>query len=249
MTALILIFSVASADDYAEARSFADFLQVHYDVTFLIGDECKTVITEGFEIGDDPSGYTPLRNLLHLETLEPALQVIDDCFAFYPQGFFSKFYCPQAKNGLRILVPNRLLYDGNTMAGVTTIQDGYINIFLGLGSFYTLNVHHELWHAMEYRIEFDDPDIFDSWSQLNPEGFEYSEDYFGMNIFDQAKAYDEWFVRGYSVISELEDRATVIEALFLFDDLWWDQYPKIKRKLDTLLSAVNPVFGNVYFID
>ena len=241
--------SLQSTDiaDITEARGLADFMQEHYNITILIGDECDSIVTDGFTLGDDPGGRTPLKDLMNLETYEGDLQTIDDCFSVYPRGFFSKFRSPQAESGLRILLVDSILYDGNRMAGVTTVQDGYINIFLGLGGFQELNVHHELWHAIEERIRFDTPDVFDSWYLLNPEDFLYSGDYFEMDIWEQAAYHDYCFVRGYSTISEEEDRATVIEAVFLFDDDWWDDHPQIRKKLDTLLAAAHPVFGDIYF--
>ena len=58
---------------------------------------------------------------------------------------------------------------------------------------------------------------------------------------------NDWFVRGCSVVNDMEDRATVIEAIFLYDSDWWTEHPHIQAKLDALLSASEPVFGNVYF--
>ncbi|MBR2824549.1 MAG: hypothetical protein IKE24_12805 [Clostridia bacterium] len=170
-----------------------------------------------------------------------------DCLSVYLPGFFDKFHCPEAEKGLRILLPNSILADDHAMAGVTTVQDGYYNIFLGIGAYNNLNVHHEIWHAMEYRITWDKPETFGSWNSLNPDGFHYSEDYFLDDIWTQAEAKDDWFVRGYSIVNEMEDRATVIEAIFRYDDDWWDQHPHIRAKRDVLLAAAEPVFGNVYF--
>ena len=233
--------------DLTEARGLADFMQEHYDITILIGDECASMKTEGFSLGDDPAGRTPLKDLLNLETYENDLRIIDDCFSVYPGGFFSKFHSPQSAGGLRILLVNSILYNGKKMAGVVTVQDGYINVFLGLGSFYKLNVHHELWHAVEERIKFDNPDVFDSWYLLNPEEFLYSGDDSEMDIWEQAAFHDYWFVRGYSTISEEEDRATVIEAVFLFENDWWAEHVQIRKKLNTMLTAAYPIFGDIYF--
>ena len=48
-------------------------------------------------------------------------------------------------------------------------------------------------------------------------------------------------------MNEMEDRATVIEALFAEESEWWTEHPLIQRKLDALLSAADSVFANVYF--
>ena len=247
MAAEITQEPVSYSNDFDTARSLANFMEDHYSVSILIGDECEGIITEGFELGDKPSGRTPLLNMLGTANYEEEVKRIDDCFFVYPPGFFDHFHCQEAEKGLRILLPNSILVDGHTMAGVTTVQDGYYNVFLGVGAYNSLNVHHEIWHAMEYRITSDNPGAFVDWNSLNPDGFQYNEDYFLNDIWTQAEAKDDWFVRGYSVVNEMEDRATVIEAIFLYDSDWWDQHPHIQAKRDRLLAAAESVFGNVYF--
>ena len=207
MAAEITQEPVSYSNDFDTARSLANFMEDHYSVSILIGDECDGIITEGFELEDKPSGRTPLLNMLGTANYEEEVKRIDDCFSVYPPGF----------------------------------------VFLGVGAYNSLNVHHEIWHAMEYRITSENPGAFVDWNSLNPDGFQYNEDYFLDDIWTQAEAKDDWFVRGYSVVNEMEDRATVIEAIFLYDSEWWNEHLHIQAKLDALLTAAEPVFGNVYF--
>ncbi len=101
---------------------------------------------------------------------------------------------------------------------------------------------------MEYRITWDTPDAFINWSSLNPEDFTYDEEYFQEDLWTYAEPKDDYFVRGYSVVNEMEDRATVIEAIFAEDAEWWAEHPMIQRKLDALMNAMEPAFGrDVYF--
>lgn len=254
---LLLLFSflISSAiaseaipqESYEQARGLANFMEDHYGVTILIDDECKAVAVEGFILGDIPSGRSPLQDMLGSADYKKEIKILDDCFSVYPGGFFESFRCPEAEKGLRILLPNRITVEGSTMAGVTTVQDGYYNIFLGVGAFNSLNVHHEIWHAMEYRITWDSPTVFDGWAALNPDGFQYDDDYFLKDNWSYAEPKDDYFVRGYSVVNEMEDRATVIEAIFAEDADWWAAHPLIQKKLDVLLAATEPVFGSVYF--
>lgn len=253
---LSLIFMLGNAaaetpavdsDSFDLARSLANFMEDHYDVTILIGDECSGVVTEGFELGDRPAGRTPLLNLLGGKNYESEMKRIDDAFSVYPPEFFTRFVSEESPSGIRFLLVDQIVYEGASMAGVTTVQDGYYNIFLGVGAFGSLNIHHEIWHAMEYRITAEYPDAFDDWYTLNPEDFLYDTGYFDQDIWEQAAEGNAWFVRGYSVINEMEDRATVIEAIFQYDSDWWAEHPLIQKKLDVLLAAAEPVFGNVYF--
>jgi len=58
----------------------------------------------------------------------------------------------------------------------------------------------------------------------------------------------DWFVRGYSTVNEMEDRATVIEAVFSKDEAWWKEHPRIAAKLENMLEVMRPAFGeDVYF--
>ena len=241
--------SAGTADDHEfdMSREIASFMETHYDVSILIGAECRGIATDSFTIGDKPEGRTPFKNIMGLYSYTEEIQLIDDAFSIYPPGFFDKFICDEAPKGLRILLADQILYEGQSMAGVTTVEDGYYNVFLGVGAFRAMNVHHEIWHAMEFRITAERPDAFAGWNDLNPPGFQYSEDYVSQDIWEQAAPKDEWFVRGYSVIDEMEDRATVIEALLQYDEEWWKERPHIEDKLNYLLEAAEPVFGNVYY--
>ena len=231
--------------DYETAHSIANFMETHYDVSVLIGSECNSVAKDNqFTLGNKPQGRTPFMNAAGLYSYTKEIQIVDDAISVYPPEFFSKFKCNEAPNGLRILIPHQILYEGKSMAGVSTVQDGYYNIFLAVGMFNHLNIHHEIWHAMEFRITSENPHVFDHWIDLNPEGFHYSEDYLEMDIWEQAEPQEDWFARGYSTIDEMEDRATVIEALFRHDPDWWAQRPHLQKKLDFLLEAteLEPMF-------
>lgn len=247
------ILSLADSNremDYEIARSIANYMETHYGVSIIVGSECKSAVNDDyFTIGDKPQGRTPFMNIAGLYSYVEEIQIIDDTFSIYPPGFFELFKCSEAPSGLRILIPDQLLYQGNSMAGVSTVEDGYYNIFLAVGMFNYLNIHHEIWHAIEYRITSDNPYIFEQWSNLNPEGFEYSEDYFEQDTWEQATSQKDWFARGYSTIDEMEDRATVIEALFQHDSSWWVERPHLRKKLDFLLEVTKPIFGNVYFYE
>lgn len=236
--------------DFDTARAIANFMETHYDVTVLIGPECENVTTpDYFTLGDHPKGRTPFLDMLGGHSYTNEIQRIDDTLSVYPPEFFSKFQCEYAPKGIRIILALQIIYKDTSVAGVTTVEDGYINIFLGVGSFIDLNIHHEMWHAMEFRILAEDPHAFDNWSTLNPEDFEYSDDHFALDPWEQVETQEDWFARGYSTIADYEDRATTIEALFRHDPDWWATRPHLQKKLDFLIETAEPIFGNVYFYE
>ena len=250
LATLILLIPLSSQSEndssYEAARRSADLMEKQYNITILIGPECQAATTGSFTLGDQPEGRTPFLKLLGTKNYPYELQLIDEAISIYPSGFFDHFFCDEAPYGLRVLIADQIVYEGKSMAGVTTAEDGYYNIFLAVGMIRESNVHHELWHAIERRILFDNPDAFDLWDEFNPEDFEYSDDYFAMDKWDLASEMNEYFTIGYSTISPEEDRATIIEALIQHDQAWMNNRPGIKRKLDYMLEIVQTVFGNIY---
>lgn len=243
---LLVPVSVFSESNYDNARQIAHFMETHYGVTILIGPECSSATTGGFTLGDQPEGRSPFLKMLGGKNYENEIQIIDDSFSIYPSGFFDHFICEEAPNGLRILLADQIVYNEESMAGVSTISDGYYNIFLGVGAFQRTNIHHEIWHVIEFRILYDNPHAFDNWNDLNPDGFEYEEDNWNMDKWDSYATKDEWFVRGYSTIDEYEDRATIIEALFQYDTEWWSAHPGVVLKYNKMMEVAEPIFGKIY---
>ena len=181
----------ATDHGYTAARETADALEEQYDITILIGPDCNNATTDSFTIGNKPSQRSPFMELLGGYNYESELSRITDVLSVYPTEFFSAFQCADFPNGLRFLLADQILYEDESMAGVTIPADEYCNIFLGVGSFNSLNIHHEIWHATEYR-------------------------------------------------------ATIFEALFRYDQEWWDDHPYIRRKLERMMEVAEPIFGTVY---
>ena len=144
---------------FSSAKETADHLEEQYGITIRIGPECSDVTTTGFRIGNRPSGRTPFLEMLSGYNYGHEISLIKDTLDKYPPGFFTVFACTAFPNGLRLLLTNQILYENKSMAGVTTVADGYCNIFLGVGAFNRLNIHHEIWHAMEYRITAEYPAV------------------------------------------------------------------------------------------
>ncbi len=244
---LMILFPVSVPAEpspaYETARAIGNFMETHYGITILTGPECENVITGNFTIGNKPNGRTPLRQLLGAREYDKELQLVDDVFSVYPPGFFEHFPSEEAPNGLRVLLVDQLIYEDHSIAGVATVADGYYNLFLAIGSFTRINVHHEIWHDMEFRILCDNPSAFDGWESLNPEGFLYGADPSAENAFEDLEDGGPWFVRKYAAIHEEEDRATIFEAYMLKDTEWWDDHPLIGKKLEKMLETAQPVFG------
>ena len=245
----VSVHSESSDSGFTAARKIADDLESQYGITILIGPECTSATTGGFTLGDQPSGRSPLLNLLGEKNYESEIGYIESALSHYSSSLFSRFHNDEAPNGFRILLADQIVYEGESMAGVATVADGYYNIFLGVGAFQQTNIHHEIWHAAELRIRYDNPSAFDGWNDLNPEGFRYLEDAYNLDKWEGYAEKDEYFVRGYSTLDEMEDRATIAEALFRNDAEWWAAHPGVTAKYRKMKEAAEPQFGSIYPYD
>ena len=111
-------------------------------------------------------------------------------------------------------------------------------MFLAHSRFTGSTVHHELWHVMEKIITARQPGAFLIWDALNPEGFQYRNDYTEV----WAEYDSDYFVSWYSTVNAMEDRATVAEAVFREDrEEWFAERPAIRRKLEAMNLAMKTV--------
>lgn len=232
-------------DDTEALRSF---LQSHYGVTILMGDEIHDFLSEEYELRVIPEGKSVL-----LQTLEGnsrytgLLRRLDDVFSVYPPEFFSRFAKRYYFDGLRFLLTDQILQDGKRIGGVQSVHSGSIDVYLAKDDAKERAIHHEIWHAMDYRIRSDDPHAFDDWALLNPEGFAYTGDFSTIrNEEDKQEEPEDWFASEYGRIDEYEDRATVFEALMLKDEAWWSSRPHLQKKAEFLLEKAEPVFGKIF---
>lgn len=111
---------------------------------------------------------------------------------------------------------------------------------------------HEMMHNMEHRIWNYETDFDWDWEQLNPDGFLYSYDDYSTVYYDN-EAYQDYFMRDYGMKTELEDRATVFEAMcdakFNDGDIWWKEKEPLVKKAELLSKAVRNSFPSFSQID
>ena len=266
------------SDSFAAQSERRNELEKKYGVTVLMGDEvynaapCGTYRRVSFEDGE--AGYDP-------DTLagdiDDALDLIDSELSRYPDGFFKTFVNPYGEGGFRLLMVGSLINEGGgsfEAAGVSYSQGAWYTSEICLNSlqFDGPTIHHELWHNVEKRItdEISDAFSFEKWDALNPEGFEYNNDfenyvsdsglYQNMLLFDESRPENTYFVQPYSTVNEKEDKATLIELLmdecYMPEDHggiptayeWMTGFPHLKAKLDLMAEYTEKIFGSVYWI-
>ncbi len=224
-------------------REIRNFLQGHYGISILTGEECLFIPRDDIEIQvsfseTGETGEGAFRN----DQYEQLLMLLDDVLSVYPPSFFSRFARQDADEpgGLRFLLVDRLFYKGDPASGMFyDAGGGWMDIWLSASGARERTIHHEIGHALEYQIRLEDPEAFSDWDTLNPEGFAYGEDAAAEDGAERNREPEDWFVREYSKHDVWEDRATVFEAIMLKDAEWWEARPHLQKKAEVLLRYVD----------
>ena len=253
------------SDAFSQERELADKIEKKFSVRILLGEPCeiaKDIFAYDFTLTDGT-------NANRRAPLNQALQMIESVLSLYPEGFFEKFKNYRDVGGVRFFLVDEIINrDGSFVPnGVAHNLDSWYNIALNARSINVRTVHHELWHAVESRIEKADPTLLDpeEWNKLNPPGFEYHNDYdhysdrndiLSLSLVTNKK--DAYFIDTYSAVTVGEDRARLIEEI-LCDYYDKDFYgepdpltlirhrPRLAAKLAFLEKPVKQIFGSVYW--
>ena len=244
LTALALLAFRAPPARASDAESLRLSLEQQYGISILMGRECP--VPEEYETVVRPGGVTAFQILTAGNSRFSALlEEMSEAFSAYPEGFFSRFYRKRSLEGVRFYLVDVILNKGVRLAGLQSVRDRRAVIYLSLESAGIQSIHHEIWHAMECRLLFGNSRIFAGWTALNPRGFSYIRNFFHVTAMNPDEEPKDWFVREYSKLDEMEDRATVFEAVMTKDASWWDQRPRLQKKARFMLKRAKTVFGSL----
>ena len=233
-------------------RSYADELQERFDVQILFSGACAEPCADG-DFAVQTTDSLSLR--YESQMVYGALTKIEETLASYPEGFFSEFK-DENTLGVRILLVSTI----DSSFGVVAYEffaGGWFNIVYDVNyqSTVTANLNHELWHAIEEKLNFIDGVWVDEilWAGFNPEGFAYSEEY--ETHYDNSSEfvyYTEfepervYFIDTYSKTFAKEDRARIMEYAMSYDYFMQRlQYsPAIMQKLGYLSVLLRENFDS-----
>ena len=265
-------------EGYTKVRRRADEIEKKYGVKVLVGNEVKDAEGE--------TGYTFVSTeedeYFTVEDAMSYLDGLDDLLGMYPKGFFLHFQTSDGRCGLRISLVKELKNDSFSdfsAGGISFMTGGWCDVAINIGSMsvYSTSFHHELWHCVEHLIGRKYGMIDEAeWNTLNPDGFSFTEDFdqyatsYGGTPYstlsgeewNDEKDYDSiYFISDYSIVTPMEDRATLIEQLFQCDysvdpvnDLYprfgikgMIEYPRLMAKLDYLENWMKSEFDYIYW--
>ena len=196
----------------------ADALSEKYGVEILIADQCDTVFT-------DHSADL----LLEEADIEQALDTVDYVLSRYPEGFFEQLKHNTYKEIEIQLVG--ILEKDYSEGDITYVSGGFVNYsYMGkllmaldarpmnlddeINPILEGTMYHEFSHIIDKRLEYDSIYREDAsysengWLNLNPDGFEYNDSYYG--TLDPQ--YADYFVDHYACTNSTEDRARIMES-------------------------------------
>ena len=199
----------------------ASSLSEKYGVEILIADQCDTVFS-------DHSAEL----LLDEAEIAQALDTVDYVLGRYPEGFFEQLKHNSSRE-IEIQLVGILQKDYSTDENIY-ISGGFVNYTYAGKLLMALDaramklddeinpileetMYHEISHIIDKRIDYDSLYRENAsysemgWIELNPEGFEYNDSYYG-TLNPQ---YADYFVDNYACTNSTEDRARIMEyAMF-----------------------------------
>lgn len=202
--------SVVSKELYDRAKNISE----EYGINIKIAE---LAITE--------SNSYQLENVIDETTISSALDIVEVVFAAYPDGFLEQLRYGSQKTVELHLAGTITTYDEE--ADSYTIVDGLANSIRSKNIMavdittesdtLSRTLYHEIMHLIDYRLSFDagirEDAVYSEyvWRTLNPDDFQYVEDYVELPDGYYNDGYDDWFIDNYARTNSKEDRARIME--------------------------------------
>ncbi|MBE5927120.1 MAG: hypothetical protein E7270_09185 [Lachnospiraceae bacterium] len=242
--------------EFMPLREIADEMEEKYGLDIFIEGESGKIL--------DVYAIFPLSSYANVEK---SLKYLDEELARYPKGFFEQFVYSGYK-GIDIYISSRIILmdeeaDNLDFAGGLHNTDGANNIVIAMDcgedpSSIKQNIHHEMAHAIDQRIEYHMSDFNEKWNEKNPDDvYMYSYKDYESQVYDLGldkyiydylymddRAKESYYLDNYSLTYPTEDRARIFENLMNVDS-WYPDYnemPLIKDKLNFYAECIRETF-------
>ncbi len=195
-------------------------------------------------------------------TLLSMMERLEECFAMFPDGFWREI--PGAeKDGVEIYVckefhrlQNYMIEDASAVVNISGPA-----VSMAICSKYDANLEqtfvHETMHMMEQRLgEYsaaNDLGLLEYWfDELNTNKYPYLNSYTdgdGRNLEETGGTFrddpdEAWFIDAYSRTFYKEDRARVLENLYVGNKYYFNS-PHLRAKADYLCAVIRAAFPSV----
>lgn len=241
--------------DLENLREYADSIEESYGITILLSNQCMDgaylpedsvfVSTEEYYDGIDAE-YEAIRSFL---------EILDNTASQFPEGFLSQFRTKQGEAGIKMLLTGPITMDDDFEADGLSWSMGkwHYEAFDITSETPHDTICHEIFHSIDEKLLNNDPLWNESWSELNPEGFEYCENfdnYLDETDYNYYTSYDnDWyFVDEYSHVNIQEDMARVFEAATSEDEYFSNDVFESDKMLEKL-SFIDANIREIFVVD
>lgn len=239
---------------YDEVLAFANQLEDTYDVDIRIAEESSVI----------PIDYYQYNLCTDIPTIQNCLEMISQCLAAFPDGFFSQLRTEQFPNRLCISLCGTLygqddsvFKDASCVTYIDKMRDHLCHyIVMDCNRLLPEKFFHEICHVIDNHIYFlfSDDGTENSFSEghwygLNPEGFTYSMAYNEYKQLDPIYTPEQeidaplsdsiYFVSNYAKTFPMEDRACLFaKACYFGQEYDGASAPGIQNKLAYMCNYI-----------
>lgn len=244
-------------------RQRANELEDEYGVYIYFGDDAETNYGSYITNRCTDSGQ-----------IEAGLNSLETVLSMYPKGFFRQLDYGNVK-GIYIHLTGSIMAadSGGIPAGVLAFTGVTTNntqiVVIDITQMMQIStIAHEITHMIDRKLEYEGFLDDGMWSKLNPNGFEYRNEYIdesGNQTFDSItgdylymsalfgnESYDNvYFYDDYAKTYSTEDRARIIEVLATdtYDQDSFLKCPHIKKKLQKYMELLESCFDTIDWSD
>jgi len=223
----------------AELETLAGELEQRYQVELLLWNDAEGAAPQGSSFETEYFTRVYRRNLA----------VLDGLMAQFPDNFFQTAGRRSANGKVTIsLVRNITGTQGDTRAQIGGIQywmDESMYIALSMDDKMESSFYHAIGHVIETCVLSTSAKFYE-WHKLNPQGFQYDNDYIA-NLDRQDQQYlteeNRWFIDMFSMSFAGEDRSRIFEYASTAGNEAYFSTQMMQNKLRRVCEGIREAFG------
>ena len=203
-------------------------------------------------------GYT-YEDLINEEYIKNAKEQLNKVLNKYPVGFWNEFLFGENSDRKAIVfcLVGPLSKDNNTPSGFTSYDDNSYYVFVNVshagpdGANFEGIFFHELMHVIDFYLS-EHGEFYDNWDRYLPKDFCYTgyganhpESEFAMCMTHTEINDNVWFDSIYSTETAMEDRADIMNGLYINGLSYYKKYPHLYARMKYLKEVLASHFNSI----
>ena len=203
-----------------------------YGISIKVGEQCATVHYDSYTMQQETNAVE----------IHKAFHIFESAMRNYPEGFMKQLTYG-TKEKMELSFVGRINDGGKSEYGAGGFTSGKRNeIYIDISTSETeLTYYHEIMHLIDYKLQNDRKINGKEWNKLNPTGYKYLNEY--KNVDEKTlETYKDWFVKNYSHVNWMEDRATIMEQAMAGNTEVFKGKTQLIEKLEFLCKNIRENF-------